>query len=247
MTVEGFSQLYNIGLSLPPLHPDGVMRAAKFGKANNKIWLILPKNGCSTLGYACAKANGFDGAFKSPNGLHYFNFYGAMLKNKIYWNADPDWGDLEIIVFVRDPIDRFLSFTNWLIANVEGYNRYTYDKLRYTEKGGLEKFFERNITYCTIQNMFYDVTYVDQHVCSQTRYIEYCTYPLVSKWNNEITYYNLKDMKRVFDMENLEYRLLNESKVKRYSRDMLSERQLNQLKYVYRDDFKLLDKCVVFS
>lgn len=231
------SVLENLSVSLSPLFT-GVKNCAKYTIMNNKIWILIPKNGCSTIAF-CSELHNKNNP-NSPNKIQYkedcllyhdvdwyrLNLNGTVIPNKLIIDYD-----LPRIAFYRDPVDRFCSLINFAYSNFYGKKliKCDYPEL-FTED--LEQTIKNFAIYCTVANMFTNVDMSDQHAVSQSKYLEYCG-------TKKLTLYHIKDLKKVFDKEGIEHHYINESSKRIVNRDIIPEYILEQIKYIYRDDYNL--------
>jgi hypothetical protein len=223
----------NLSVTLSPMFT-GVKNCAKYTVMNNKIWILIPKNGCSTIAFCSEIHNNNADKIQyemDSTGSHAVDWYrlnrnGTIIPNRLIIDYD-----LPRIAFYRDPVDRFCSLINYAYSNFYGKQLTTCDyPALFTDD--LEQTLKNFVIYCTIANMFTNVDTSDQHAVSQSKYLEYCG-------TKNLTLYHLKDLKKVFEKEGIVHYSINESSKRIVNKDNIPEYILEQVKYIYRDDYNL--------
>lgn len=220
----------NLSVTLSP-HMCGVSGCAKYTIMNNKIWILVPKNGCSTIAFCSAiHNNAIDpncvGSTTTVDWIG-FNKNTTIIPNRLIIDFD-----LPRIAFYRDPIDRFCSLINYAYSSYYGLQNVKGLDYPALFDNNLEHTIQNFAIYCSIANMFYNVDSSDQHAVSQSRYLDYCG-------TKNLTLYHLKDLKKVFAKEGIKHHTINESSKRLVSREDIPDYIVDQLKYIYRDDYNL--------
>lgn len=211
----------------------GVRGCAKYTLMNNKIWILVPKNACSTIAFCSEQHNKNESEALEPIDTTKpidwvkLNRNGTIIPNKLIIDFD-----LPRIAFYRDPIDRFCSFVNYAYSNFYGKQIIGCDYPALFVDNDLEATIRNFTIYSSIANMFSDVSYADQHAVSQSKYLDYCGM-------KNLTLYHIKDLKKVFEKEGIKHYLVNESSNKIVTRDNIPNYIMEQLNFIYRDDYNL--------
>lgn len=211
----------------------GVRGCAKYTLMNNKIWILVPKNACSTIAFSSEQHNKNETEILEPIDSNKtvdwikLNKNGTIIPNRLIIDYD-----LPRIAFYRDPIDRFCSLINYAYSNFHGKSILGCDYPALFDDSNLESTIRNFTIYCSIANMFNDVSYADQHAVSQSKYLEYCGM-------KNLTLYHVKDLKKVFEKEGIKHYTVNESRHKIVSRDKIPNYIMEQLNFIYRDDYNL--------
>jgi hypothetical protein len=219
----------NLGCQIAPGF-NGVKHCAKNVFFNNKIWLLIPKNGCSTIAFCVALQKGvINASMLTKNDWPY-------LAQKAITNPNiltVDFNEPRI-AFYRDPVERFCSMVNWVYEHrSSGPFKAFYESI--VAPKTKQEMIKRFIIYASINNMFKNVERSDQHFVSQYRYIEYI------KGFKNLELYDIKDIKTIFNREGIEYHHINKSTNKIITVNDIKNNDLEEIKYIYRDDYKLLD------
>lgn len=208
----------------------GVKHCAKYTIMNNKIWILIPKNGCTTIAF-CSEL--YKNKISKKDFLKFnlnwnrLNLNGTTSPNYITHDFN-----MERIAFYRDPIDRFLSLINHanMISKTDDcYSKFYKSLIVENNKIVTIKNF---IIYCACNNIFRNVDYSDQHAVSQNTYLN-----IIGKQNLKL--YHIKDIQKVFEMNGIEYYKLNESKDKIISIEDIPKNLKKDIEYIYRDDYGL--------
>ena len=209
---------------------NGVKHCAKNVFFNNKIWLLIPKNGCSTIAFCIALQKG---VIKHPM-LEKEDW--PYLAQKAITNPNIITVDFDEprIAFYRDPVERFCSMVNFVHSHAGSgpFKNFYSTLIAPTNK---QEMIKRFIVYAAINNMFNNVDKSDQHFVSQYRYIDYI------KGFKNLELYDIKDIQNIFHREGIEYHHINKSKTKIINAEDIKGNNLEEIKYIYRDDYKLLD------
>lgn len=215
---------------------------AHYTAINDKWFVLMPKCGCMTITYSNAVKKGVANK-GDPFSWYKFNSEGISIRSIL-----KETEGKKFVVFYRDPIERFVSFLNWL-CRLGYYPPYTdiLDEFPRPINQVYPELINNFIHYATYNNSVYDIANSDPHVVSQTRFLHYLLDPSGKEnFTDNLLVYDLKDLNKVLAAEGVKPYTGNVSE-KIYKISDLNKAQIAQLDFLYHEDYELAKRVITVS